>query len=86
MMIVIIGLLLSMLMRMIREKYRDTFIIKWLKNHRGPLTIVTALIVGFFQSSALRYTALMMPLVAVFLIGIVMTMHDHHQKQRTALN
>lgn len=86
MMIAIIAVLLTISMRMIREKYRDTFIIKWLKRNRGPLTIVTTLVVIFSQSRDLRYTALMMPGVVILLIGIVLTIHDHRQKQRAALN
>lgn len=86
MMVTLICLLFVISMWIIGKEYRNTLVIKWLRKHRGPLTIVTTLIVIFSQSRDLRYTALMMPGVVMLLSGIVMTIHDHRQKQRAALN
>ncbi|WLV77414.1 hypothetical protein LACPH_002159 [Lacticaseibacillus parahuelsenbergensis] len=86
MMMAVVCILIIMLAWIIGKVYHDTLVIKWLRKHRGPLTIVATLLVIFSQSRDLRFTALMMPGVVMLLSGIVLTIHDHCQKQRTALN
>ncbi|WP_138130141.1 hypothetical protein [Lacticaseibacillus zeae] len=86
MMMAVVCILIIMLAWIIGKVYHDTLVIKWLRKHRGPLTIVATLLVIFSQSRDLRFTALMMLGVVMLLSGIVLTIHDHRQKQRAPLN
>ncbi|KLI77093.1 hypothetical protein AAW28_01155 [Lacticaseibacillus casei] len=84
MMMAVVCILIIIFAWIIGKVYHETLVITWLRNHRGPLTIVTTLIVIFSQSSGLRYTVFMMWTILVLLMGIVMTVYDF-QKRRAAL-
>ncbi|OFS01444.1 hypothetical protein AUQ39_08260 [Lacticaseibacillus casei] len=84
MMMAVVCILIIMLAWIIGKVYHDTLVIKWLRKHRGPLTIVATLLVIFSQSRDLRYTVFMMWTILVLLMGIVMTVYDF-QKRRAAL-